>query len=213
MTRIHLNYGGTFDPVHCGHLEVARSAAEQLGDVVHLVPAGDPPHRARPRLDGARRALLLDLAVAGDSRLAVDRREVERGGATYTIDTLRELRAEQGQAQPIAALIGADAFRQLATWREWRALFGLAHLVALTRPGHDLDHLPDELASELDGRWTDDVGALQAGPAGRVLALGVPSWPISSTAVRAALAAGQPVDEWVPKPVADCIAERGWYRA
>jgi nicotinate-nucleotide adenylyltransferase len=212
VSALHINYGGTFDPVHCGHLEVARSAAEQLGDVVHLVPAGDPWHRKPPQLDGPRRALLLDLAIAGDARLAIDRREVRRPGGTYTVDTLRELRAELGEAHPIAALVGADAFRHLATWREWRALPGLAHIVVLTRPGHDLEALSVELASELDGHWSASVDALRSAPAGRVLALQVPSWPISSTAVRAALACGRPVREWLPGAVADYIAEHGLYR-
>lgn len=212
MIRLHLNYGGTFDPVHCGHLEVARSAAEQLGDVVHLVPAGDPLHRARPALDGQRRARLLDLAVADDPRLAVDRREILRAGGTYTVDTLGELRDELGPSHPVAALIGADAFRQLHTWREWRGLSPLAHLVVLTRPGHDLANLPPELASELGGRWTTSIADLRAAPAGRVLALVVPAWPVSSTAVRAALAAGRSVDEWVPKPVAQYLQAHPLYR-
>lgn len=213
MTRLHLNYGGTFDPVHCGHLEVARSAAEQLGDIVHLVPAGDPLHRARPRVDAETRAKLLDLAVADEPLLAVDRREVRRASATYTIDTLRELRAELGPDHPVAALIGADAFRQLHTWQDWRGLFDLAHLVALTRPGHDLQRLPDALASELDGRWTTSVADLRSAPAGRVLALEVPAWAVSSTAVRAALASGQSVDEWVPKAVAEYLQAHRLYRA
>jgi nicotinate-nucleotide adenylyltransferase len=212
MSGLHLNYGGTFDPVHCGHLDVARSAAEQLGAVVHLVPAGDPLHRARPRLDGAGRAHLLRLAIGGDPRLALDLREVRRVGATYTVDTLRELRAELGTERPIAALIGADAFRHLHTWQDWRDLFRLGHLVALTRPGHDLQRLAPELAAELDRRWTREPGGLCRSPAGKVLELQVPQWPVSSTAVRAALASGQPVDEWVPTPVADYIRDHGLYR-
>ena len=212
MSTLHLNYGGTFDPVHCGHLDVARSAADQLGAVVHLVPAGDPLHRSRPRLDGGQRAHLLRLAIGDDPRLALDLREVQREGATYTVDTLRELRAELGPEHPIGALIGADAFRQLHTWQDWRELFRLGHLVALTRPGHDLERLAPELAAELDGRWTADPADLRAAPAGKVLELQVPQWPVSSTAVRAALASGQPVDEWVPTPVADYIRDHGLYR-
>lgn len=212
MSPLHLNYGGTFDPVHCGHLDVARSAAEQLGAVVHMVPAGDPLHRARPKADAHARAEMLRRAVGADPRLAVDLREVRRGGASYTVDTLRELRGELGHETPIAALIGADAFRQLHTWQDWRDLFELGHLVVLTRPGHDLKRPVAELAAELEGRWTTDPTDLRATPAGRVLELQVPQWSVSSTAVRAALASGQPVDEWVPTPVVAYIREHALYR-
>jgi nicotinate-nucleotide adenylyltransferase len=212
MSGLHLNYGGTFDPVHCGHLDVARSAAEQLGAVVHMVPAGDPLHRARPKADAATRAKMLQLAVGNDPRLRVDLREIRREGSTYTIDTLREIRGEVGPARPIAALIGADAFRHLHTWQDWRHLFGLGHLVALTRPGHDLENLAAELAAELAGRWTQDAAVLHAHPAGRVLSLTVPEWAVSSTAVRAALASGRSVDEWVPTPVASFIRDHALYR-
>lgn len=212
MSGLHLNYGGTFDPVHCGHLDVARSAAEQLGAVVHMVPAGDPLHRARPKADAATRAKMLQIAVGDDPRLVVDLRELRRGGATYTVDTLRELRGELAPGTPIAALIGADAFRHLHTWQDWHELFALGHLVALTRPGHDLENLAPELAAELEGRWTREPAGLHAGPAGRVLPLRVPEWPVSSTAVRAALASGRPVDEWVPTPVAAFIRDHGLYR-
>lgn len=212
MTRLHCNYGGTFDPIHCGHLEVARSAAEQLGDVVHLVPAGDPAHRDAPRVSAEQRAQMVALAIAGDARLALDRREVRRGHSSYTVDTLRELRGELGDAHPIAVLVGVDAVRGLTTWREWRALFDLGHLVALTRPGHDLANLDTKLATELDGRRTTSVADLRLSAAGRVLALAVPEWPVSSTQVRAALARGESVDEWVPTPVAGYVREHGLYR-
>ena len=210
---MYLSYGGTFDPVHHGHLEVARSAAEQLGGVVHLVPCGDPPHRARPVADAAQRAAMLELAIAGDPRLALDRRELRRPGASYTLDTLQELRAELGPQVPIACLIGADAFRGLPSWRGWRELFPLAHLVALTRPGHRLDDLDPVLEAELATRRATAAAPLHAAPAGCVLELEVPAWEVSSTEVRAALAAGRPVDRWLPRAVRDWIAANGLYRA
>lgn len=210
---MHLNYGGTFDPVHCGHLAVARSAARQLDAVVHLVPCADPPHRARPVANAGQRAAMLALAIAGDPCLALDLRELRRPGASYTLDTMQELRRELGPDAPIACLIGADAFRGLPSWRGWRGLFTLCHLVALTRPGHRLDDLDAVLDAELEARWSGEIAALHGAPGGRVLELEVPAWEVSSTEVRAALAAGRPVDRWVPAPVLGWIAANGVYRA
>lgn len=202
---LHLNYGGTFDPIHAGHLAVARSAAEQLGAVVHLVPCADPPHRQRPVANAAQRAQMVALAIRDQPLLALDRRELRRDGATYTVDTLRELRAELGPDASIGCLVGADAFAGLPTWRDWRALFQLAHLVALTRPGHPLDRLPDELEQEIASRRVHDPSALHAAPAGLVLELAVPAWDVSSTRVRAMLAAGEVPDGLVPAAVVDWL--------
>lgn len=208
---LHLNYGGTFDPIHYGHLAVARSAAEQLGAVVHLVPCADPPHRARPVATAAQRAEMVRLAIGDDPRLALDTRELRRPGATYTLDTLRELRTESGPNRPIACLIGADAFRGLPEWRGWRELFELGHLVALTRPGHRLDALDSALEDELRQRRCSGPAALRAAPAGCVLELNVPAWEVSSTEVRASLAEGRDLHRWVPGEVLDWIARNEVY--
>jgi nicotinate-nucleotide adenylyltransferase len=209
--RLHLNYGGTFDPIHNGHLEVARSAAEQLGAVVHLVPCADPPHRARPVANAEQRAQMVQLAIGDDPLLALDTRELRRDGATYTLDTLRELRDELGGGCAIACLIGADAFRGLTSWHGWRELFELGHLVALTRPGHSLDGLDPMLERVVGPRRCDDPAVLRDYPSGQVLELSVPSWEVSSTQVRAALAAGRSLQRWVPMPVLDWIAANEVY--
>jgi nicotinate-nucleotide adenylyltransferase len=210
---MHLNYGGTFDPIHQGHLAVARSAAAQLGGIVHLVPCADPPHRARPVASAEQRAHMIALAIQDDPCLALDRRELRRAGASYTLDTMRELRDELGPARPVACLIGADAFRGLPSWRGWRELFDLCHLVALTRPGHRLDALDPLLEAELQPRRRRAPAPLHAAPAGLVLELEVPAWEVSSTGVRAALAAGEPVGRWLPGPVLGWIAANGVYGA
>jgi nicotinate-nucleotide adenylyltransferase len=211
VTALHLNYGGTFDPIHNGHLEVARSAADQFGAVEHLVPCADPPHRQRPVASAAQRAEMLRLAIGDDPRLALDTRVLRRAGASYTLDTLLELRDEFGPRTALACLIGADAFRALHQWRGWRELFDLAHLVALTRPGHDLNALEPVLEAEVAPRRVGQAADLRAEPAGRVLALAVPAWPISSTGVRAVLAAGKTPDPWVPAAVLEFIAVHGIY--
>jgi len=134
-------YGGTFDPVHAGHLAMAEAAAAALGVPVALMPAADPPHRALPGADAGHRAAMLDLAVHGRPRLCVDRRELQREGRSYTIRTLHELRAQYGADAPLAFVVGADSLRALHTWKDWRALLDGAHLVVAERPGSALDAL------------------------------------------------------------------------
>lgn len=206
-------YGGTFDPVHNGHLAIARAAHGALGSVVRLMPAADPPHRPPPGATAQQRAQMLDLAVEGDPRLCVDRRELERDGPSFTVCTLRELRTGAPDV-PVALLVGADSFLGLPSWREWRALFGLAHVVIADRPGGDCrpQTLREPLAGEVRGRWTTEAAALAAAPAGRVLALGQPLHDVSATELRARIADGRPWRHLVPAAVAERIVRLGLYR-
>lgn len=206
-------YGGTFDPVHAGHLAIARAAADAFGVPVTMAPAADPPHRDATGASAEQRARMLELATAGDPRLRVDRRELHREGPSWTVDTLLELRAELGDEAPLALLVGADSFRSLPTWHRWRELLQLAHLVVAARGDEDLADLPEALASEAAGRWTDDPARLAATPAGAIHALRQPLRPESATAVRQAIAAGDPA--WrgqVPAAVAAYIEAEGLYR-
>ncbi len=206
-------YGGTFDPVHEGHLAIARSAADAFGVPVTLAPAADPPHRDATGASAGQRARMLELAIAGDPRLRVDRRELHRDGPSWTVDTLLELRAELGKDAPLALLLGADSFRSLPTWHRWCELLPLAHLVVAARGDADLAELPGALAAEASGRWTDDPARLAAAPAGAIHALKQPLRPESATAVRQAIAGGDPA--WrrqVPAAVAAYIEAHGLYR-
>lgn len=206
-------YGGTFDPVHNGHLAIATAAAQALGCEVRLMPAADPPHRPPPGASARQRAHMLDLAVEGAPGLCVDRRELERDGPSYTVLTLRELRSAEPD-RPVALLLGADAFLGLPGWREWQALFGLAHFVVADRPGQAFlpGTLPDPLAAETDGRWARDPAELAATPGGRVLTLGQPLHDVSATDLRARIASGQPWRHLVPDAVASYIVVGGLYR-
>ena len=211
---LHLVYGGTFDPIHIGHLAIACAARDALDCTVHLMPAGDPPHRAPPGADGATRAAMVALAIAGVPGLVLDRRELERQGRSYTVDTLAELRDELGPSKPLAWLVGADSLLGLPGWHRWRELFALAHLVVAERPGSALDAaLPAELADALQDRWTRQVGDLQSKPAGRVFRLHQPLSHVSATAVRACLAAGAATGDALSPAVAAFIHEKGLYGA
>lgn len=216
-SRLRVYYGGTFDPVHNGHLAVARHACDTLDARLWLVPAHDPPHKGATRADASQRADMLDLAIADQPRMSVDRRELGREGPSYTVDTLGELRAELGNAAPIAWLIGADSLLQLATWHRWRELFERAHVVAVQRPGAEVDaaklrqQAPDVLA-EIDQRRLPPSALGEAAHGGFAL-LPMPALrPESSTELRRRIYAGEPWQGWVPPAVAAYIVRHGLYR-
>jgi len=207
-----LLYGGTFDPVHNGHLAVARAARDRLRCWVHLMPAADPPHRSAPGASASERVQMLERAVQDEPGLVVDRRELERPGPSYTVDTLRELREQVGRQMPLALLLGSDSFLSLPGWHDWQALFGLAHLVVAERAGASLDsQLPETLAQTIAGRWSNAADVLQRSPAGRVLRLQQPLVPVSASDVRQRLATGTEWTELLPPTVAAYIREHGLY--
>jgi len=210
---MRLLYGGTFDPVHHGHLAIARAARDRLDCAVRLMPAADPPHRPAPGASAEDRVRMLELAIADEPGFSVDRRELDRSGPSFTVETLRELRREIGSTPSVALLIGADSFLSLPQWQEWRALFGLAHLVIAERPDHRLDAaLPEQLAEAVAGRWADHPSELQQIPAGRVLRLHQSLFPISASEIRRRLAERAQWDELLPPRVAGYIRERGLYQ-
>ena len=183
--------GGTFDPIHNGHLELARELIDALPlSAVRLVPAGDPPHRAAPLASAADRLAMAELAIAGHAGLEVDARESVRSGPSYTVLTLGELRDET-PARPLALIVGADAFLGIPAWHRWGELFDLAHVVVVARPGTALDVTGSPaLLREWERRRTSDARALVASPAGTILVQPVTPHDISATSIRAALARG-----------------------
>ena len=204
-------FGGTFDPVHLGHLSVAWEAAELLDAEVRLLPASVPPHRAAPVASATQRAAILREALQGQSRLTLDTRELDRAGPSYTIDTLHELRAEQGH-RPLVLLVGADAFANLAGWHRWRELFAVAHVGVLSRPGVSA-RLPDELKREVTGRRVVDAADLRSLPAGKLIKLAVTPLEISATRIRALLAAGRDPRYLLPSGLFDDPGLLAPYRA
>jgi nicotinate-nucleotide adenylyltransferase len=203
--RLSLFYGGTFDPIHCGHLAVAAAAQKALHTSIAFLPSADPPHRAPTSASATQRAEMVELAIAGQAGFSCDRRELHRAGKSYSIDTLRSIRAELGASQPIVWLLGMDAFVGLNTWHEWQELFTLCHFVIAQRPGQSLALMPESLQHACATRWLDTPGALQEKPVGSLYILPLALRYESSTAIRKALATRGEPDGFLPQSVAEYI--------
>jgi nicotinate-nucleotide adenylyltransferase len=204
-------FGGTFDPIHIGHLSVAWEASELLDAEVRLMPANVPPHRPPPTASATQRVDMLRAALRGQSRLALDTRELERSGPSYTIDTLEELRREYGE-RPLVLLLGADAFASLRSWHRWRELFDVTHLGVINRPGIEAC-VPVELERAVAARRTDDPGVIRSLPAGKVIELAVTPLEVSATRIRELLAAGRDPRYLLPAGLFDDAALLEPYRA
>ncbi len=206
--------GGTFDPIHDGHLAMARFARAQLDlSKVLLIPAGFPWQR-QPRASAEDRLHMAELAVVQQPFIEVDAREVRRPTPTYTLDTLEELHASYGSDQPFCLILGSDAFLNLPTWKEWTRVLELAHVVVLCRPGFDLpvEHLSPPLREAWDARQ-GSVAELQNSPGGRMIRLEMPPVPISSTQIRHALAHSlSSLEDLLPPPVLNYIETHHLYR-
>ncbi len=209
-----LLFGGTFDPIHLGHLRVCLEAGEALAaDEVWLVPAATPPNRAKPEVSAAARAQMLERALEGQSVMRSDLRELlrqEAGKPSYTIDTLRELRTEIGPTRPLVWLLGADQIARLDTWKEWQRLLDFAHLAVLSRPNSATPpHHVDAFLRAHRAPKSD----INTAPAGFLVGVEVSQLAISATKVRAILKAGQSARYLVPDSVLDYITEHRLYRS
>lgn len=211
--------GGSFDPIHIGHLRLALELYEDLGlQQVRLIPSGLPPHRAPPVASPTQRLYMLKAALIDAPGLYIDERELARSGPSYTIDTLTSLRAELGGV-PLCLILGMDAFLSLNTWRRWREIITLAHIIVAQRPGYDARisknearSLPGaELASLIAERRTTNPQELANKPAGCILYWPVTQLDISSAHIRALIAAGKSPRYLVPDAVAVTIKSQGIY--
>ncbi|MFO7542364.1 MAG: nicotinate-nucleotide adenylyltransferase [Thiobacillus sp.] len=206
--------GGTFDPIHFGHLRLAEDMIGGVGlDRVLFIPAGQPPHRGTPHAGAGHRLEMVRRALGGNPRFEVDAREVQRPDPSFTVDTLTSLRAELGDEQPLWLLLGTDAFLGLPGWHNWQRLFELANLAVVTRPGVHLmqaDALQEPLASEVANRQVAEASA--AGPAGSILLREMPMLDISATAIRDTLSRQGSVRYLLPDAVLDYIYEHQLYR-
>ena len=203
--------GGTFDPVHHGHLRIAEAVAEALAlSCIRLVPAARPPHREQPAAAARHRLAMVRLAVAGIDRLCVDDRELRRPGPSYSVETVAQLRAAAGET-PLVLIMGADAFARLAAWRRWRALFALTHIAVCARPGSAVRPVDAALRDEYARRVCRDADAWRRDAGGMIMPVRGPRLDISATRIRARLAAGEDVRGLLPDAVLDYIRAQQLY--
>jgi nicotinate-nucleotide adenylyltransferase len=205
-------FGGTFDPIHLGHLRSVIELKQQLAlDELRLIPCHIPPHRERPGCSSEQRLQMVQLALKGEAGLVVDDCELRRNRPSYTIDTLAELRAGLGEKLPICLIMGSDAFGLLDTWQQWQDIIELAHIVVMQRPG---EALPTQgpVAELLQQRQTEQVGALQSQAAGHILLCALTPQAISATMIRQQIQAGESVSYLLPEPVWHYIQKHQLYR-
>ena len=205
-------FGGTFDPVHYGHLRAALEALEILElEDFRLLPAGTPPHRSNTFASAEHRLAMLNLALSRYPDLQVDDREVRREGSSFMVDTLREIRKEEGDA-PILMMIGQDAANVLDQWHEWQTLFDLAHLVIMRRP--ESKHIySGTLFEQVQPRLVNKPDQLRNSPAGLILPLEVTQLAISSTEIRRQICAGSSPRFLLPETVIEYIHDHILYSA
>jgi nicotinate-nucleotide adenylyltransferase len=200
--------GGTFDPVHHGHLRIALDALEQLDLAeVRLIPLAHAVHRDQPETPAELRLAMLQAATAGHAGLVADDRELRRTGASYTVDTLRSLHAEL-PGRDLCLLLGDDAFAGFPDWRDPDGILQLANIAVLRRPG-DSDPFTGDAGELMRARRVD---ALQPGIAGQIQIVGVTQLDIASSDIRARLRAGRQIDFLVPESVLAIIQRHGLYR-
>jgi nicotinate-nucleotide adenylyltransferase len=210
-------FGGTFDPVHFGHLRLAQEIAESMHMAeVRFIPSGTPPHRAAPQVSAAQRLTMVQLAVSGNPMFTVDDREIRRTGPGYTIDTLIELRREAGATRPLCVMLGADAFLDLATWHRWHELFSLAHLIVAHRPGFPPElwpqRMPQPLAREYNARLLHQPFAIHLSPAGGIATQAIAALDISASMIRDSLARNVSPRYLLPDPVLEYILSNNLYQ-
>lgn len=204
-------FGGTFNPVHYGHLRSALELAERLQlDHLRLMPCKEPPHRQAPDCSAEDRAAMVELAVAGEAILTCDRRELERSGTSYTITSLEEIRAELGDHRALCLVMGGDALAQVNSWHRWQELLDLAHILVIARPGWDLPS-EGEVAQWLRDHRLSDRSELLQRPCGGILLETLRPLAISSTEIRELLAAGRSARYLVPEPVLEYIRAKALY--
>lgn len=211
-------FGGTFDPVHYGHLRPALEVMEALElEQLRFIPGRVPPHRETPGAGPEARLEMLRLAVAEQPGFVVDEREMRREGPSYSVDTLRSLRDELGPDRPICFVVGLDAFLGLGTWHRWQEIPGLAHLVVTHRPGwelepHTVPGAQDALAL-LERARLNSSGTLRSSPAGGVWLEAVSQLEISATDIRRRRRAGRSIRYLLPDAVRRYIEENRLYEA
>lgn len=206
-------FGGTFDPIHYGHLKSVEALAFQLKlSQVIIMPNNVPPHRPQPLASSTQREEMVKLAIAGNPLFTLDDRELKRTTPSYTVEALEQLRATQGLNRPLAFIIGQDSLLNLQHWHRWEEILSLCHLLVCQRPGY-----PVEMKSQLQQQWLEkhrtlSVDALHHHPAGKIFLATTPLYNISATAIRRRIKENKPCDMLIPPAVLAFIHQHHLYR-
>lgn len=210
---LHACFGGTFDPIHYGHLKSVESLATLTGlQKVTLLPNNVPPHRPQPEASPAQRVAMIELAIAGNPLFDVDLREMRRSTPSFTIETLAELRAERGPLQPLAFIIGQDSLLTLPGWHRWQDLLSLCHLLVCQRPGYSSEMPSPAQQQWLEQHLTHQPEILRSQPAGKILIAATPLVAISATEIRERRHQNRSDADLLPPEVSQYIDREGLYR-
>ncbi|MCA1921841.1 nicotinate-nucleotide adenylyltransferase [Buttiauxella noackiae] len=211
-SRLTALYGGTFDPIHYGHLKPVEALAKQVAlHQVTIMPNNVPPHRSQPLANSEQRKTMVELAITGNALFKLDDRELQRETPSYTVETLEQLRSEIGAEQPLAFIVGQDSLLSLQRWYRWETLLTLCHLLVCQRPGYSLSMNTPEEQRWLDAYQTTSVEELHNQPAGKIYLAQTPMYDISATAIRRRLEQHLPCDDLLPPAVAEFIRQHHLY--
>lgn len=207
-------FGGTFDPIHYGHLQPVENLAAEVGlDKVILLPNNVPPHRPQPQATSEQRLEMVKLAVAGNPLFAVDDRELRVKTPSYTVETLEILRQEQGNKRPLAFIIGQDSLLSIHKWHRWNSLLDICHLLVMARPGYPDELETAELQSWLENHQAFHPEELRKKPHGYIYLANTPLLNISATEIRQRSLAEHDCSDLLPSSVERYIKSQGLYRA
>lgn len=214
MTALKAIYGGTFDPVHYGHLKPVEILANLIGLAkVVIMPNNVPPHRPQPEATSAQRKEMLQLAIADKPLFELDERELQRDTPSYTSETLKAWRQEAGPDQPLAFIIGQDSLINFPTWHDYQSILGNAHLLVCRRPGYPMAMKEEQHQHWLDAHLTHRADDLHDSPAGKIYLAETPWFDISATLIRERLQKGESCADMLPEAVLAYIHQHGLYQA
>lgn len=212
MTKAIGILGGTFDPVHFGHLRLALEVRQQLGlEQVRLVPLYQPPHRDAPIAGPKQRLRMLQLATQDTDGLVIDECELARAGTSYTIDTVKQLRGSY-PGHSLCLIIGVDQFQKLGGWRDWASLTDYVHIIVVGRPGIETRFEQPEVMEYYNRRLVADTSAIMNNQSGAILKTTTPLLEISSTRIRNLVHAGNSIKYLLPDEVINYIEEQNLYQ-
>lgn len=213
MSSLQALYGGTFDPVHYGHLKPVEILANLIGlQSVIIMPNNVPPHRPQPEATSEQRKEMLALAITDKSLFQLDERELRRDTPSYTSQTLQEWRAERGPTQPLGFIIGQDSLLNFPSWHQYETILQNSHLIVCRRPGYPLTMKEEQHQAWLDTHLTNDVEDLHTLPAGKIYLAETPWFDISATLIRERLQQDLSCDDMLPAPVLNYIHQHGLYQ-